>query len=86
MGEGIQFHNWPGGNNESPKKLMCLYCLVPCAWSWQEIRNTVGNIPMKWYKDFDHIGYSLLGQKILKPKTGDELDEFLNRMDNPDYW
>lgn len=41
---------------------------------------------MEWYKEYDHIGYSVAGKKIIKPKTGDELDAFLNRMDNPDYW
>ncbi|XP_077446601.1 ribosome biogenesis protein bop1 [Stigmatopora argus] len=53
----------------------------------EDIRNTVGNIPMEWYKDFPHIGYNLDGQKILKPiRNKDELDEFLDKMDNPDYW
>ncbi|KAK2188830.1 hypothetical protein NP493_122g03038 [Ridgeia piscesae] len=52
----------------------------------EDIRNTVGNIPMEWYREFEHIGYDLLGKKIIKPEQGDELDEFVNRMDNPDYW
>ena len=52
----------------------------------QDIRNTVGNIPMEWYKELAHIGYDLDGKPIGKPKLGDELDEFLNKMDNPDYW
>ncbi|KAK1876067.1 Ribosome biogenesis protein bop1 [Dissostichus eleginoides] len=52
-----------------------------------DIRNTVGNIPMDWYKDFPHIGYNLDGKKIFKPiRNKDELDEFLDKMDNPDYW
>lgn len=52
----------------------------------EEIRNTVGNIPMEWYKEYDHIGYDQEGKKILKPPKMDELDEFLEKMDNPDYW
>lgn len=53
----------------------------------QDIRNTVGNIPMEWYKDFPHIGYDLDGKKIFKPiRNKDELDEFLDKMENPDYW
>ncbi|XP_041105087.1 ribosome biogenesis protein bop1 [Polyodon spathula] len=52
-----------------------------------DIRNTVGNIPMEWYKDYPHIGYDLDGKKIFKPiRNKDELDEFLEKMDNPDYW
>lgn len=53
----------------------------------QDIRNTVGNIPMEWYKDFPHIGYNLDGKKIYKPiRSKDELDDFLDKMENPDYW
>uniref|UniRef100_A0A3Q3N995 Ribosome biogenesis protein BOP1 n=1 Tax=Mastacembelus armatus TaxID=205130 RepID=A0A3Q3N995_9TELE len=53
----------------------------------QDIRNTVGNIPMEWYKDFPHIGYDLDGKKIYKPiRNKDELDDFLDKMENPDYW
>uniref|UniRef100_A0A8D3DT86 Ribosome biogenesis protein BOP1 n=1 Tax=Scophthalmus maximus TaxID=52904 RepID=A0A8D3DT86_SCOMX len=52
-----------------------------------DIRNTVGNIPMEWYKDFPHIGYNLDGKKIFKPiRNKDELDDFLDKMENPDYW
>ncbi|NXH21845.1 BOP1 protein, partial [Bucco capensis] len=53
----------------------------------QDIRNTVGNIPMEWYQDFPHIGYNLEGRKIYKPiRNKDELDMFLEKMENPDYW
>ncbi|KAM3929037.1 ribosome biogenesis protein BOP1 [Leptodactylus fuscus] len=53
----------------------------------EDIRNTVGNIPMEWYKDFPHIGYDLDGKKIFKPlRTKDQLEEFLDKMENPDYW
>lgn len=53
----------------------------------EDIRNTVGNVPMEWYKDYPHIGYDLDGRKIFKPiRNKDELDEFLDKMDNPDYW
>ncbi|XP_048473149.1 ribosome biogenesis protein bop1 isoform X2 [Rhincodon typus] len=53
----------------------------------EDIRNTVGNIPMEWYKDYPHIGYDLDGKKIYKPiRNKDELDEFLDKMENPDYW
>lgn len=52
----------------------------------EDIRNTVGNIPMKWYDEYDHIGYDWEGKKILKPEKGDELDNFLKRMEDPDFW
>lgn len=53
----------------------------------QDIRNTVGNIPMEWYEGMPHIGYNLDGKKILKPiRNQDELDKFLEKMDNPEFW
>lgn len=41
---------------------------------------------MEWYRDFKHIGYTVDGKKIIKPKKGDELDNFLKKMDDPNYW
>ncbi|XP_033112289.1 ribosome biogenesis protein bop1-A-like [Anneissia japonica] len=52
----------------------------------EDIRNTVGNIPMQWYEDLAHLGYDVSGKKIIKPIKQDELEKFLEKMDNPDYW
>lgn len=52
----------------------------------EDIRNTIGNVPMKWYDEYDHIGYDWEGKKILKPQKGDQLDNFLKRMEDPDFW
>ncbi|RIB16015.1 ribosome biogenesis protein ERB1 [Gigaspora rosea] len=54
--------------------------------STEEPVNTVGNIPMEWYDDYPHIGYDINGKKIMKPATSDELDKFLNNMEDPDSW
>ena len=52
----------------------------------KDVRNTIGNVPIHWYDDYEHIGYDVEGRKLIKPKQGDELDEFLDKADNPDYW
>uniref|UniRef100_A0A0N4Z2B7 Ribosome biogenesis protein BOP1 homolog n=1 Tax=Parastrongyloides trichosuri TaxID=131310 RepID=A0A0N4Z2B7_PARTI len=52
----------------------------------EDLRNTIGNVPVEWYDDYNHIGYDLDGKPILKPEKQDELDAFLDRMENPDYW
>ncbi|XP_064466486.1 ribosome biogenesis protein bop1-like [Ornithodoros turicata] len=52
----------------------------------EDIRNTIGNIPVEWYENYPHIGYDLDGKRILKPPKGDELDEFLKKMDDANYW
>lgn len=52
----------------------------------EDIRNTVGNIPMQWYQDFKHLGYDWDGLPIGKPAIGDSIDEFLKRVEDPDFW
>ncbi|KAI0229296.1 Ribosome biogenesis protein erb1, partial [Massospora cicadina] len=52
--------------------------------STEETQNTVGNVPMHWYDDYPHIGYTVDGKRIFKPATKDELDRFLNNVDDAD--
>jgi ribosome biogenesis protein ERB1 len=52
----------------------------------EDIRNTVGNIPMKWYDNSKHLGYDWDGKQILKPEQGNQLENFLKRMEDPDFW
>jgi ribosome biogenesis protein ERB1 len=52
----------------------------------EDIRNTVGNIPKNWYDEYKHFGYDWDGNQIIKPETGDHLDNFLKRMEDPDFW
>lgn len=44
-------------------------------------RNTIGDVPLVWYKDEDHIGYDIEGSKIGKAQRGDKLDALLARND-----
>ena len=43
-------------------------------------RNTIGRVPLHWYDGYDHIGYDLEGQKIMKGK-GDRIDAALEAAD-----
>lgn len=52
----------------------------------EDIRNTVGNIPKNWYDEYKHLGYDWDGRQIVKPETGDQLDAFLKRIEDPDFW
>lgn len=52
----------------------------------EDIRNTVGNIPMHWYDEYKHIGYDWDGKQIIKPPQGDQLDNFLKKMEDPNFW
>ncbi|CAL8104753.1 unnamed protein product [Calicophoron daubneyi] len=51
----------------------------------EDVRNTIGNIPVQWYNSFAHIGYDTSGRPIMRPDfaegQGDSIDEFLKRVD-----
>ncbi|MCL4125888.1 UNVERIFIED_CONTAM: hypothetical protein GTU68_021387 [Idotea baltica] len=51
----------------------------------EDLRNTIGNIPINWYDEYDHLGYGLDSLPIYKPKQGDVIDKFLEKVENPDF-
>ncbi|XP_055624246.1 ribosome biogenesis protein BOP1 homolog [Toxorhynchites rutilus septentrionalis] len=52
----------------------------------EDIRNTVGNIPMHWYDEYKHIGYDWDSNKLIKPPKTDAIDDFLKKMEDPNFW
>ncbi|KAI0959806.1 Ribosome biogenesis protein erb1 [Taiwanofungus camphoratus] len=54
--------------------------------STEDTPNRVGNIPMHWYDDLPHVGYDINGKKVLRPARGDELDKFLETVEDPSSW
>ncbi|KAF2072138.1 hypothetical protein CYY_006536 [Polysphondylium violaceum] len=52
----------------------------------ESLVNRVGNIPLEWYEDYDHIGYDVDGNKIMKTESNkDSIDKFLDQAD-PNFW
>ncbi|XP_012066646.1 ribosome biogenesis protein BOP1 homolog isoform X2 [Jatropha curcas] len=49
-------------------------------------RNTVGDVPLKWYEDEKHIGYDIAGRKITKKERQDKLESFLASADDSENW
>jgi len=45
------------------------------------VRNMVGDVPLEWYDEYDHIGYGLDGQRLARPPQLDELDALIERYD-----
>jgi len=41
---------------------------------------------MHWYDDLPHVGYDIDGKKVLRPARGDELDKFLQTVEDPASW
>ncbi|THV03308.1 BOP1NT-domain-containing protein [Dendrothele bispora CBS 962.96] len=54
--------------------------------STEDAPNRVGNIPMHWYDDMPHVGYDMDGKRVLRPAKGDELDRFLETVEDPSAW
>ncbi|KAI0982817.1 hypothetical protein GJ496_003037 [Pomphorhynchus laevis] len=56
----------------------------------EELANTIGDVPLRWYDEYDHIGYDKHGEKIKKPKNSirqmNEIDWFLDRMKTGGQW
>ena len=44
--------------------------------------NTIGRVPLHWYDAYDHIGYDVSGQKIVKQAKRDRLDIAIDNKDN----
>ncbi|KAH9606236.1 hypothetical protein KSS87_005694 [Heliosperma pusillum] len=49
-------------------------------------RNTVGAVPLEFYKDEKHIGYDLSGKKLKKKERTDTIDRFLTTTDDKKAW
>jgi ribosome biogenesis protein ERB1 len=48
-------------------------------------RNTIGNVPLRWYEEHSHIGYDRQGKKITRSKGMDGIDAALTAQDDPDW-
>ena len=49
-------------------------------------RNTIGKVPLEWYKEEEHIGYDISGKKIRKQPRKDKIDSFLAGVDDSKNW
>ncbi|KAM7224476.1 ribosome biogenesis protein ERB1 [Rhypophila decipiens] len=48
--------------------------------------NTIGDIPLSFYDSYPHIGYDINGKKIMRPATGDALQNLLDSIELPKGW
>lgn len=48
--------------------------------------NTIGDIPLSFYDQYPHIGYTVNGKKIMRPAKGEALDALLNSIEIPAGW
>lgn len=48
--------------------------------------NTIGNIDLKFYDSYPHIGYDINGKRIMRPAAGEALDALLDSIEVPKGW
>jgi len=76
----------PKPDLETVRKWVQRYDPVEEEESEDETHNTIGKVPLQWYSEYPHIGYNLEGEKILKKERKDQIQEFIDRDDDPNYW
>lgn len=47
-------------------------------------RNTIGDVPLEFYRGEEHLGYNLAGRKLKKKDRLDKLDNYLHLADDPE--
>ena len=52
----------------------------------EEVLIRTGNVPRHWYDLYDHQGYDVKGQKVAKMAEQDELEQFIERQNDKDWW
>ena len=52
----------------------------------EELVVRTGNVPRKWYKDYEHAGYDINSNKVIKPKEEDEIEQFLKKANDKNWW
>jgi ribosome biogenesis protein ERB1 len=52
----------------------------------EELVVRTGNVPRKWYQDYQHSGYDINAARVIKPKEEDELENFLKKAEDKKWW
>ena len=52
----------------------------------QTMDNTIGDVPLEWYREDEHIGYDSDGRKLFKITKADSIEHLLQMVDDPSYW
>ena len=45
-----------------------------------------GNVPKQWYELYDHKGYGIDGKQVGKMVEKDELQKFIEKSEDPQWW
>jgi ribosome biogenesis protein ERB1 len=52
----------------------------------EEVLVRTGNVPTEWYDSYQHVGYSIDSKKVQKNKKEDEIEQFLKKANDKNWW
>ena len=52
----------------------------------EELLLRTGNVPRKWYDEYDHSGYDINANKVIKPPKEDQIESFLKKAEQKNWW
>jgi len=52
----------------------------------EELLLRTGDVPKQWYDEYDHSGYDINANKVIKPPKQDEIESFLQKAEKKDWW
>ncbi len=52
----------------------------------EELLLRTGDVPREWYNEYDHSGYDINANKVIKPPKQDQIESFLNKAEQKDWW
>lgn len=52
----------------------------------EELLVRTGNVPRNWYNEYDHSGYDINANKVIKPAKEDNIESFLKKAESKNWW
>lgn len=52
----------------------------------EELLLRTGNVPREWYNQYDHSGYDINANKVIKPPKEDNIESFLRKAEQKNWW
>lgn len=52
----------------------------------EEVLLRNGDVPKQWYDMYDHKGYGVKGTRVAKMEETDEVDKFVEKANDPQWW
>ena len=52
----------------------------------EEVLVRTGDVPDNWYDGMEHVGYDINSQKVMKNKEEDEVEKFIKKANDKNWW